>query len=134
MEVNQISSYYLTNFCRCLQRAATIPHQMFQLKLRYDTLKINYAMKNLGERALLYVANLAVPSFQVVVLKKVKLGCSFCRWKVFQVISRIRGLKEFTVDVSNEQVIAVGASKLYQKATLNVKHTKWRIRKISFVW
>ncbi|KAL3499565.1 hypothetical protein ACH5RR_038658 [Cinchona calisaya] len=71
-------------------------------------------MKKLGERALLDVANLTIPSFQVVVLKA-NLGCAFCRWRVSQVLSNINGLKEFTIDVVNKQVIAKGDVRFRRK-------------------
>lgn len=53
------------------------------------------------------VANLKLPSFQVVVMNA-DLGCTHCRLRISQIISRIKGLREYTIDVGKKQVIVRG--------------------------
>ncbi|GMJ00401.1 HEAVY METAL ASSOCIATED PROTEIN 19 [Hibiscus trionum] len=53
---------------------------------------------------LLHLEDLALPSFQVIVMTA-NMGCAECRKRVSQVISKITGLREYIVDVSNKQVI-----------------------------
>ncbi|XP_038996235.1 uncharacterized protein LOC120120770 [Hibiscus syriacus] len=55
-------------------------------------------------KTLLNLEDLALPSFQVIVMTA-NMGCSECRKRVSQVITKITGVREFIVDVSNKQVI-----------------------------
>ncbi|PSS09717.1 Protein SODIUM POTASSIUM ROOT DEFECTIVE 1 like [Actinidia chinensis var. chinensis] len=57
--------------------------------------------------ALMYAENLTLPSFQVIVISA-NLGCSFCRQRVSHILSKITGLREYTVDVRNKQVMVKG--------------------------
>ncbi|KAM3687020.1 hypothetical protein ACB098_10G046000 [Castanea mollissima] len=61
-------------------------------------------MPILNEKSLLHTENLTPPSFQVVVLTA-NMGCKRCRQRVSEVASKMTGLKEYTVDVHNRQVI-----------------------------
>ncbi|GAB4857093.1 hypothetical protein Ancab_015004 [Ancistrocladus abbreviatus] len=51
--------------------------------------------------------DLSIPSFQVIVMNA-NMGCTSCRERVFQVLAKITGLKEYIVDVRNKQVIIKG--------------------------
>ncbi|XP_057524637.1 uncharacterized protein LOC130804269 isoform X2 [Amaranthus tricolor] len=51
--------------------------------------------------------DLSIPSFQVIVMSA-NMGCSSCRDKVFRVLSKMTGFKEYTVDVRKKQVIIKG--------------------------
>ncbi|PHU28448.1 hypothetical protein BC332_00541 [Capsicum chinense] len=59
------------------------------------------------KQSLSIVANLTLPPFQVVVVNA-DLGCSHCRRRISQIISRIKGLREYTIDVGKKQVIVKG--------------------------
>ncbi|XP_016494063.1 uncharacterized protein LOC107813324 isoform X1 [Nicotiana tabacum] len=59
------------------------------------------------KQTLLKVAKLKLPSFQVVVVNA-NLGCTHCRHRISQVISKITGLREYTIDVGRKQVIVRG--------------------------
>ncbi|MCD9645846.1 hypothetical protein HAX54_035145 [Datura stramonium] len=59
------------------------------------------------KQTLLSVANLKLPSFQVVVVNA-NLGCTHCRRRISQLISKITGLREYTIDVGRKQVIVRG--------------------------
>ncbi|KAI9174632.1 hypothetical protein LWI28_020359 [Acer negundo] len=64
-------------------------------------------MASLTKNSLLYSENLTRPSFQVIVITA-NMGCAQCRQRVTQVISKMTGLREYTVDVPNRQVIVKG--------------------------
>ncbi|KAK3224882.1 hypothetical protein Dsin_004744 [Dipteronia sinensis] len=64
-------------------------------------------MASLTKNSLLYSENLSRPSFQVIVMTA-NMGCAQCRQRVTQVVSKMSGLKECTVDVPNRQVIVKG--------------------------
>ncbi|XVF51722.1 hypothetical protein PTKIN_Ptkin04bG0207500 [Pterospermum kingtungense] len=57
-----------------------------------------------NKNSLLHFEDLTLPSFQVIVMTA-NMGCARCRERVSQVISKMTGLREYTVDVSNKQVI-----------------------------
>ncbi|XP_017972763.1 PREDICTED: uncharacterized protein LOC18606275 [Theobroma cacao] len=57
-----------------------------------------------NKHSLLHYEDLTLPSFQVIVMTA-NMVCAQCRKKVSQVISKMTGLREYTVDVSNKQVI-----------------------------
>ncbi|CAK9173212.1 unnamed protein product [Ilex paraguariensis] len=61
--------------------------------------------------------------FQVVVLSS-NLGCSYCRERVYQVVSKITVLKEYTVDVRKKQVILKGDVSLSRSDNASKKKTK----------
>ncbi|KAG8382420.1 hypothetical protein BUALT_Bualt05G0075400 [Buddleja alternifolia] len=70
-------------------------------------------MEDLGKQALLlYAANLTLPK---VIAVNGNLGCADCRDRVTQLLSRMTGLKEFTVDVSRKHVVLKGDLR-YHKA------------------
>ncbi|XAR54956.1 hypothetical protein NMG60_11030307 [Bertholletia excelsa] len=64
-------------------------------------------MEKLTKQALLYMENLTLPSFQVVVIRG-NLACAHCRGRISQIVSKMKGLRECTVDVCNKQVIMKG--------------------------
>ncbi|CAL5355923.1 unnamed protein product [Camellia sinensis] len=64
-------------------------------------------MGKLTKQALMYAENLTLPSFQVIVVNG-NLGCAYCGRRVSQLISKMSGLREYTVDVRNKQVILKG--------------------------
>ncbi|XP_052879312.1 uncharacterized protein LOC108476923 [Gossypium arboreum] len=55
-------------------------------------------------KTLLHFEDLALPSFQVIVMSA-NMGCAQCREKVSKVTSKMTGLREYIVDVSNKQVV-----------------------------
>nr|XP_009607584.1 uncharacterized protein LOC104101779 isoform X2 [Nicotiana tomentosiformis] len=57
------------------------------------------------KQTLLNVAKLKLPS---VVVVNANLGCTHCRGRISQVISKITGLREYTIDVGRKQVIVRG--------------------------
>ncbi|TMW94387.1 hypothetical protein EJD97_010362 [Solanum chilense] len=59
------------------------------------------------KQTLFSVANLKLPSFQVVVVNA-DLGCTHCRSRISQIMSRITGMREYTIDVGKKQVIVRG--------------------------
>ncbi|XP_055819461.1 uncharacterized protein LOC129888525 [Solanum dulcamara] len=59
------------------------------------------------KQTLLSVANLKLPSFQVVVMNA-DLGCTHCRDRISQITSKITGLREYTIDVGKKQVLVRG--------------------------
>ncbi|KAL5815191.1 hypothetical protein ACOSQ3_025987 [Xanthoceras sorbifolium] len=61
----------------------------------------------MASNTLLYYENLTLPTFQVIVMTA-NMGCDQCRQRVSQLISKMTGLKEYTVDVPNRQVIVKG--------------------------
>ncbi|KAF9685683.1 hypothetical protein SADUNF_Sadunf03G0079800 [Salix dunnii] len=64
-------------------------------------------MATLTNKSLMYFEDLTLPSVQVIVMTG-SMRCSRCRRRVSQVISRMSGLKEYTVDLHNKQVIMKG--------------------------
>nr|DAD18533.1 TPA_asm: hypothetical protein HUJ06_019996 [Nelumbo nucifera] len=64
-------------------------------------------MANVKKQALRFAENLTLPPFQVVVMNA-NMGCTHCRQRVTQVISKMNGLVEYVIDVSNKQVIMKG--------------------------
>lgn len=68
-------------------------------------------MKKLPRQCLLNYENLTLPPFQVVVMTA-NVGCARCRERVSQVISRMDGVREYTVDIRNERVIVKGDFKV----------------------
>ncbi|TKY55441.1 Copper transport protein ATX1 [Spatholobus suberectus] len=58
-------------------------------------------------RSLLYMENLTLPSFQVVVIRA-NMGCNGCRGRVSRVVSKMTGLTEYTMDVSKKEVTIKG--------------------------
>ncbi|XP_044485536.1 uncharacterized protein LOC123211075 isoform X2 [Mangifera indica] len=64
-------------------------------------------MVALTHNSLMYSENLTLPTFQVIVMNA-NMGCAECRQRVSQLTSKINGLKEYTVDVPNKQVIVKG--------------------------
>ncbi|KAK4338255.1 hypothetical protein RND71_042742 [Anisodus tanguticus] len=66
------------------------------------------------KQTLLNVANLKLPSFQVVVVNA-NLGCTHCRLRISQIISRITGLREYTIDVGRKQVTLRGDVRNYHQ-------------------
>ncbi|XP_024452090.1 uncharacterized protein LOC7465513 isoform X1 [Populus trichocarpa] len=65
-------------------------------------------MVTLTNKSLMYFEDLTLPTVQVIVMTA-SMRCSRCRQRVSQVISRMSaGLKEYTVDVHNKQVIMKG--------------------------
>ncbi|KAL8263755.1 hypothetical protein R6Q59_021885 [Mikania micrantha] len=70
-------------------------------------------MEKVSNRALVYVANLAVPTSQVIVISA-NLGCASCRERFYKIMIRINGLKEYTVDVRNNKVIMRGKMKIHE--------------------
>ncbi|XP_034676635.1 uncharacterized protein LOC117907257 [Vitis riparia] len=68
-------------------------------------------MEALTRQSLLSSENLVYPSFQVIAMTA-NLGCACCRQKVFQLTSRMTGLREYTVDVRNKRVIVKGDVKV----------------------
>ncbi|PWA77119.1 heavy metal-associated domain, HMA [Artemisia annua] len=77
-------------------------------------------MKKVSDQALVYVARLAVPRSQVIVISA-NLGCAICRERFHRIMSRINGLKEYTVDVRHKKVIMRGNTKLYETLKINMK-------------
>ncbi|CAO2819853.1 unnamed protein product [Amaranthus hypochondriacus] len=49
--------------------------------------------------------DLSIPS---VIVMSANMGCSSCRDKVFRVLSKMTGFKEYTVDLRKKQVIIKG--------------------------
>ncbi|KAF7137344.1 hypothetical protein RHSIM_Rhsim07G0108100 [Rhododendron simsii] len=90
-------------------------------------------MGKLGQQALMYAENLTLPSFQVIVISA-NLGCDCCRQRVSQIMSKLTGVTEYTVDVQNKQVVA--------KSDVNFSYSRRRRRnvdhsprnKINHVW
>ncbi|KAJ6703757.1 hypothetical protein OIU85_029666 [Salix viminalis] len=64
-------------------------------------------MATLTNKSLMSFEDLTLPSVQVIVMTG-SMRCSRCRQRVSQVISRMSGLKEYTVDLHNKQVIMKG--------------------------
>ncbi|KMS97864.1 hypothetical protein BVRB_5g122950 isoform A [Beta vulgaris subsp. vulgaris] len=58
-------------------------------------------------QCLLSAEDLSIPTFQVIVMSA-NMGCSSCRDKVYRVLSKMTGFKEYTVDVRKKQVIIKG--------------------------
>ncbi|XP_030524861.2 uncharacterized protein LOC115737049 [Rhodamnia argentea] len=68
-------------------------------------------MKKLPRQCLLKYENLTLPGFQVVVMAA-NVGCVRCQERVSQVISKMDGVHEYTVDIRNKQVIVKGDFKV----------------------
>ncbi|CAN4127615.1 unnamed protein product [Withania somnifera] len=66
------------------------------------------------KQTLLSVANLKLPQFQVVVVKA-DLGCTHCRLRISQIIARITGLREYSIDVGKKQVTVRGDVRNYHQ-------------------
>ncbi|XP_031248491.1 uncharacterized protein LOC116106286 [Pistacia vera] len=83
-------------------------------------------MVALTHSSLIYSENLTLPTFQVIVMNA-NMGCAQCRQRVSQVTSKIKGLREYTVDVPNKQVTVKGdfgfGSKLHYHS-LHQRQTK----------
>ncbi|KAL8064469.1 hypothetical protein ABFX02_01G092900 [Erythranthe guttata] len=82
-------------------------------------------MDNFGKQALIFAANLSLPTFQVIVLKE-NLGSPHCRQKVTQVISKMAGSKGLMVDISKKEVIVRGDMKSSRKEVLKQNKTESR--------
>ncbi|KAK7330754.1 hypothetical protein VNO77_24953 [Canavalia gladiata] len=63
-------------------------------------------------RSLLYMLNLTLPSFQVVVITA-NMKCNSCRGRVSRVVSKMTGLTEYTVDVHKKEVTIKGDFKAH---------------------
>ncbi|KAI5417498.1 copper transport protein CCH [Lathyrus oleraceus] len=59
------------------------------------------------KKSLLYLENLTLPTFQVVVIAA-NMGCNGCQERVSRVISKISGLTEYTIDVRKNEVTVKG--------------------------
>ncbi|KAI8546564.1 hypothetical protein RHMOL_Rhmol07G0128300 [Rhododendron molle] len=88
-------------------------------------------MGKLGQQALMYAENLTLPSFQVIVISA-NLGCDCCRQRVSQIMSKMTGLAEYTVDVQNKQVVAKSDVNFSYSRRRNVDHSPRN--KINHVW
>ncbi|XP_012069966.1 uncharacterized protein LOC105632256 [Jatropha curcas] len=64
-------------------------------------------MVTLSNKSLMYFEDLTLPTFQVIVMSG-SMGCARCRERVSRVISKIAGLREYTVDLHKKQVIVKG--------------------------
>ncbi|KAG8659449.1 uncharacterized protein LOC110603554 [Manihot esculenta] len=64
-------------------------------------------MVTLANNTLMHFEDLTLPSFQVIVMSG-SIGCARCRQRVSQVIAKMTGLREYTVDVKRKQVIVKG--------------------------
>ncbi|KAJ0945524.1 putative heavy metal-associated domain superfamily [Helianthus annuus] len=82
-------------------------------------------MEKVSNRSLLYVAHLAVPSSQVIVINA-NLGCACCRERFHKIMTRIKGLKEYTVDVRNSKVILRGNMKDNDILKNKTVKNRWR--------
>ncbi|KAM7494089.1 hypothetical protein LguiB_028698 [Lonicera macranthoides] len=80
-------------------------------------------MEELSKQALVHVANLTLPSFQVVVISA-NLGCAYCRSRVSQLVTKVTGLKEYTLDVRNRQVTVKGDVRIPGFAINTLKNNK----------
>ncbi|XP_058764416.1 uncharacterized protein LOC131637863 [Vicia villosa] len=60
-----------------------------------------------GNQSLLYLENLTLPTFQVVVIAA-NMGCNGCQERVSRVVSKITGLTEYTIDVRKHEVTVKG--------------------------
>ncbi|KAL9433790.1 hypothetical protein AB3S75_028601 [Citrus x aurantiifolia] len=60
-------------------------------------------MVAVSKQSLLYFEDLTPPSFQVIVVTA-NMGCTRCRGRVSQIISKLTGLEEYIVDVPNKRV------------------------------
>ncbi|RHN63247.1 putative heavy metal-associated domain, HMA [Medicago truncatula] len=58
-------------------------------------------------RSLLYLENLTLPSFQVVVIEATT-GCNGCQERVSRIVSKMIGLTEYTIDVRKNEVSVKG--------------------------
>ncbi|KAL5064304.1 hypothetical protein RYX36_026041, partial [Vicia faba] len=57
--------------------------------------------------SLLYLENLTLPTFQVVVIAA-NMGCNGCQERVSRVVSKMTGLTEYTIDVRKHEVTVKG--------------------------
>ncbi|KAK2969435.1 hypothetical protein RJ640_012835, partial [Escallonia rubra] len=48
-----------------------------------------------------------------VIVISANMGCAYCRERVSQTIAKVTGLKEYTLDVRNKQVIVKGDVRLH---------------------
>ncbi|XP_027337433.1 copper transport protein ATX1-like [Abrus precatorius] len=58
-------------------------------------------------RSLLYMENLTLPLFQVVVITA-NMECNDCMGRVSRIVSKMTGLTEYTVDVTKKEVTIKG--------------------------
>ncbi|XP_055961513.1 uncharacterized protein LOC126678597 [Mercurialis annua] len=61
----------------------------------------------LSNKSLMFLEDLTLPKFQEIVVNG-NLGCAGCTQRVSNIISKITGLREYTVDVKKKQVIVKG--------------------------
>ncbi|WCJ25937.1 Heavy metal transport/detoxification superfamily protein [Euphorbia peplus] len=62
-------------------------------------------MVQLTDKSLMYFEDLTVPT---VIVMSGSMRCVRCRERVTRIISKITGLREYTVDLLNRQVIVMG--------------------------
>ncbi|KAL3743265.1 hypothetical protein ACJRO7_018554 [Eucalyptus globulus] len=83
-------------------------------------------MKKLPRQCLLTYENLTLPP---VVVMTANVGCARCRERVSQVISKMDGVREYTVDIRNERVIVKGDFKVEREVPDESADSKSRKRK-----
>uniref|UniRef100_A0A6V7QU47 HMA domain-containing protein n=1 Tax=Ananas comosus var. bracteatus TaxID=296719 RepID=A0A6V7QU47_ANACO len=72
-------------------------------------------MSSTTKQALRFAENLTLPSVQVVVVSA-NMGCSHCRGRVTQVVSRMNaGLQDYIVDFGKKEVTVRGAVEVDRK-------------------
>ncbi|KAJ9147725.1 hypothetical protein P3X46_029851 [Hevea brasiliensis] len=71
-------------------------------------------MVTLSNKSLMYFEDLTLPTFQVIVMSG-SMGCARCQQRVTRVMSKMTGLREYTVDVKEKQVIVKGNCRNQQK-------------------
>ncbi|KAA8521395.1 hypothetical protein F0562_012043 [Nyssa sinensis] len=82
-------------------------------------------MEKATKQALIYAENLTLPSSQVIVITA-NMGCASCRRRVLHITSKMTGVKEYMVDVANEQVIVKGDVEFRCKTRNNALKSKRR--------
>lgn len=85
-------------------------HFIIQKADKGDQKRVHNNAADMGtgkSQPLVSAEDLSIPSFQIIVMSA-DMGCSSCRDKVFKVLSKMTGFKEYTVDVRKKQVIIKG--------------------------
>ncbi|WJX89072.1 hypothetical protein P8452_71094 [Trifolium repens] len=72
-------------------------------------------------RSLLYLENLTLPTFQVVVIAA-NMRCNGCQGRVSRVISKMTRLTEYTIDVGKNEVTVKGDFMAHS----NIQHKTFR--------
>ncbi|XP_020083830.1 uncharacterized protein LOC109707138 isoform X2 [Ananas comosus] len=80
-------------------------------------------MSSTTKQALRFAENLTLPSVQVVVVSA-NMGCSHCRGRVTQVVSRMNGLQDYIVDFGKKEVTVRGAVEVDGKKKKKKKKKK----------